>query len=71
MKVELTYFKRNGKYYTHGNYETEEIGLLEIWDEIKAMKADGKQPGLVDGATEFIVLVDVPDHPYRHPHLIL
>lgn len=70
-KVLLTYFRASGKYYTEGEYETKKTGLYEIWDEVENLKLLGTLPGLVEGANEFHISIDVPDHPHRHPHLIL
>lgn len=71
MKVLLTYFKPTGKYYSEGDYETSKTDLWKIWNEIKEMVLKGQLPGLVEGAREFIVSVNVPDHPHNHPHLDL
>lgn len=72
MQVNLTYFKRTGKYYTDGSFDIrEDASLSEIWDLVRLMKISGELPGLVKGATEFIISIDVPDHPHNHPHLIL
>jgi hypothetical protein len=83
MKVQLRYFKPSGKWYADGEYETQvpdsaiELipgvrgpALFRIWEEVAAMKADRTLPGLRSGHSDFTVLVDVPDHPHRHPHLI-
>jgi hypothetical protein len=71
--VKVTYFKRSGKYYTHCEYETEEVSLLSIWSEVIRMKENGTLPGLSSGGvdSEFIISVDVPDHPNNHPKLIV
>lgn len=71
MEVKLTYFKESGKYYSGGSYEAENKPLFEIWDEVREMQAAGKLPGLVSGATEFIISVDVPEHEHAHPRLII
>lgn len=71
MKVNLVYFKHSGKYYSDAQYFTGEEDLWMIWNEVEEKLIDGKLPGLVDGAREFIVSVDVPEHPYNHPHLII
>jgi hypothetical protein len=86
MLVKLTYFKPTGKYYTSGEYTTEippiQLGnsvqgavhgppLWKVWDEVKGMLEAKRLPGLVDGHSDFWVLVDVPDHPHNHPHLVL
>lgn len=71
MKVQLTYFKSGGKYYSDGEYETEKEQLWEIWDEIREMLKKGKKPGLIDGPNEFHVLVNVAGHKHEHPCLII
>ena len=76
-KVELTYFKKSGKYYTTGEYEVDsEKSLNEIWDDVKEMRLGGRLPGLSlrdaeGGHTEFIVLVDAPSHAHNHPKLLM
>ena len=37
MRVHITYFKRSGKYYTDGSYETKLTNTWDIFAEIKAM----------------------------------
>lgn len=69
--VHLIYFKRTGKYYSEGEYISHKRYLFEIWDEVEEMFKQGQRPGLVDGANEFYVLVEVPGHPQEHPRLIL
>lgn len=70
MKVKLTYFKLSGKYYHNDEYDTSEIDLWKIWNEVEEMLLQGRLPGLVDGAKKFMVLVDVPEHKFNHPHII-
>jgi len=70
MRVDLTYFKPSGKYYSNGEYDTVKTGLWEIFAEVEQMRNEGRLPDLVEGAKEFAVLVDVPEHPHRHPALI-
>lgn len=71
MKVKLTYFKQSGKYYSEGEYDTEKEYLFKVFEEVKKMAEDGCLPGLMSGRSEFHVLIDVPDHPHNHPHLVL
>jgi len=71
MKVKLVYYKPNGKYYHDDEYETNEKELWMIWNEVEDKLLSGHLPGLVDGAREFIVSVDVPEHKHNHPHLII
>ncbi len=70
-RVKLTYFKQSGKYYSDGEYWSGKLALYEIWEEVNEMLSSGKRPGLVNGKNEFYVTVDVPEHPHRHPHLII
>lgn len=71
-KVELTYFKRtSGKYYSDGSYISNKEHLIEIWEEVEKMLACKRLPGLINGASEYHVLVNVPEHPHDHPKLIL
>lgn len=71
MNVNLTYFKSSGKYYSNGRYTTHKQQLFEIWGEVRNMQVRKELPGLSPGHSDFIISVDVPDHPHRHPHLIL
>ena len=71
MKVNLIYFKRTGKFYSEGTYETKETNLGNIWEEVSTMRNNKNLPGLVVGCSDFIVSIDVPDHPYNHPHLFI
>jgi hypothetical protein len=68
--VKITYFKKSGKYYTDGEYTTQMLQMYEIWEELQQMFDNGKRPGLVDGVLEFYAVVEVPNHPHNHPHLI-
>jgi hypothetical protein len=68
MLVKLTYFKRSGKYYWDGNYQTTKKELFEIWEEVRDMSI---HPGLIGKWSEGIIDVDVPRHKNRHPHLIV
>lgn len=71
MKVNLTYYKQTGKYYTEGSYETGKVCLFEIFNEVRQKVQDRILPGLVEGCSEFIVGIDVPNHPHNHPRLII
>ena len=71
MKVLLTYFKLTGKFYASGEYETTLKDLGEIWNEVSEMLNPGRLPGLIEGHSQFFVTVNVPDHEYNHPHLVM
>ena len=68
--ITVTYFKYSGKYYSEGNYLTEDPHLFTILDTLIAELKAGRNPGLVEGAMKrnhFDVLVTGEDIP---PHLI-
>ncbi len=74
MQVQLTYFRstnRSGKYYTEGFYETEKEHMFEIWEEVREMLEKRNLPGLVAGHDPYYVLVDVKEHPFYCPHLLV
>ncbi len=71
MVVELTYFKKGtGKYYSKSIYHTDETDMEDIYYDVSRKLKNGKLPGLSVGATDFIVLVNVPDHVYNTMKLI-
>lgn len=72
IQVKLTYFKPNGKFYTQGDFwmKGEGVRLDEIFDLVEQKAIAYKLPGLKEGHSDFVVLVDVPHHPHNHPHLI-
>lgn len=70
-KVQLTYFKESGKYYSDGEYVSEQEDLGKIWEEVAEMFKRGKRPGLVDGKQGFNTLVNLPDHPHAYPRIIM
>lgn len=62
MKVELMYFKpESGKFYTSGEYDSAFDEAWEIFHEVKGFRDAGRLPGLRAGATDFDVLVDIPN----------
>lgn len=62
MKVELMYFKpESGKFYTSGEYDSAYKEAWEIFAEVRAMAKAKALPGLREGASNFDILVDVPD----------
>lgn len=70
MKVILTYFRLNGKYYADGEYDTDVVHLFQIFEQVDRLRRERKLPGLKAGHSPFIVLVDVPDHEHNHPALL-
>lgn len=71
MKVNLEYFKKTGRYYSECSYVTTKEHLYEIFEEVRNLKEAKMLPGLVKGHSEFIVHIDVPEHPNNHPKLIV
>ena len=70
FKVELTYFKKSGKYYSEGEFVVyNDCSLIDIWNQVEALQELGSLPGLTEGTREFIILVNVPGHPHEHPKL--
>lgn len=69
-RVDLTYFRTTGKFYSEGSYETTVQHLWQIWEEVDRMRRERRLPGLQEGHSNYIVLVDVPDHEHNHPVLI-
>ncbi len=70
MKVKLTYFKNDGKYYSTGEYETQWKEMYQIFEQVKKLAELRKLPGLIEDHSYFHVLIDVPEHDNNHPHLI-
>jgi hypothetical protein len=71
MTVKLTYFKPSGNYYWDDEYQTNKEDMFEIASEVRTLRDIGHLPGLVQGHSKFIVLIDVPEHPHNHPILIV
>jgi hypothetical protein len=71
MKVLLTHFKPSGKYYTHGEYETDKTELFAIHQQVAGFAQHNMLPGLAPDHSDFFTLVGVPDHPHDHPHLVV
>jgi hypothetical protein len=72
MKAKLTYFKDTGKYYGEGEMEIDDPNrpLFEVWAQVRHLMKLQRLPGLVENHSNFIVLVNVPDHPHDHPRLM-
>ena len=71
MTVKLTYFRKSGKFYSEGSYVTtlEDIDAIET--EVWNMLFRGNRPGLTKGKHKLITLVEVPEHRFSVPYLIL
>lgn len=70
-KVYLDYFKKSGKWYESGEYTSDKEHLFEIWDEVIDKSNTGELPNLKGSGSNYFITVDVPDHPYSHPKLIV
>ena len=70
-KVNLTYYKESGKYYSSGEYVSTEWELFAIFNDVAALMRTRQLPHLVEGHSDFYATIDVPEHPYNHPHLFL
>jgi hypothetical protein len=71
LTCHLTYFKKRGKFYDEAKFPVDSsMQLFKIWEMVEDMRNRGRLPGLVDGAKEFVILVNVPGHRHEHPRLI-
>ena len=71
MKVNLTYFKQSGKYYSSGSCDVpDSYAMYDIHKHVESLKLTRTLPDLGPGHSNFIVLIDVPDHEHNHPILI-
>lgn len=71
--VNMTYFKKSGKFYDEAWISVpSDMQLHQIWELVRRMRSEGRLEGLVEGAgREFMILVNVPGHPHEHPHIIV
>jgi len=71
MKVELTYFKESGKYYSGGTFlVSDDCEMFEIFKCVRELCIDQNLPGLISPCGFYHVLVNVPEHKNNHPCLI-
>jgi len=70
-KIQLTYFKKYGKYYSSGEFLSDKMYMFEIFDDVKLMKEQNKLPELQSGNWDGPILVDSKTHPNAYPGLIL
>lgn len=71
-KAQLIYFRQTGKFLATAELPTTIDGLLEIWEAVDDLRRLGRLPGLRVGAgRDLFILVDVPGHPQRVPHLVM
>lgn len=71
-KVLLTYFRQTGRFLATAETTINRSAMSEIWLEIDAMRRLGQLPGLRSGAgRDLLIVIDVPDHPQRVPHMVM
>jgi len=69
--IKLTYFKPSGKYYSEGEYKTDNAHVFQVIDEVKRMHTAGNLPGLGQGCGQgFFVHVNADEHPLGYPALL-
>lgn len=69
MKVNLTYFKLTGKYYSEAKYMSRYKEYWNVYKEVKDMMEERKLPGLNAYHSSYIVLVLCEHYPV--PQLLL
>jgi len=66
------YFRPKGKFLTTAETTIDHDEIVKIWEEIDELRRLGRLPGLRPGAgRDLFIVVDVPDHPQRVPHLVM
>jgi hypothetical protein len=61
--VKLTYFKATtGKYYGSADFGTNYLNTYDVFNEVRRAWVRRELPGLVQGHSPFIVLVETPNH---------
>jgi hypothetical protein len=79
MKVKLTYFKAHGggpgglggRYYSEGNFDVPYVEE-QYWraiEEVERMRDEKRLPGLVEGHSEYHVLITT--EPESVPHMLV
>lgn len=72
FRVVLSYFRPTGKYLASAETVIAHDAIAMIWEEIHEMRKLGRLPGLRPNAgRDLLIVVDVPDHPHRVPHLVM
>ena len=69
LKIELTYFKPSGKFYTNGEFLTDFCSFHTIVDMVEGMQKSGLLPGLMkDCGKQYHILIETPDVGGDGPH---
>ena len=61
MEIELTYFKKSGKYYSGETLQVATDKPWEIYEVVRNLLKARRLPGLIDGHDNYIVHVNIPD----------
>lgn len=64
MKVQIQYFKKNGTYYSEGEYETNVVTMADVFKEVVEKFRIGDCPGLKHNAVlrnQFSAYILVPE----------
>lgn len=70
-RAKLTYFKPSGKWYATTHYKVNQTVWHNIIEEIKKLKEQRKLPGLMEGHSDFYVLIDLKEgFDYLVPYLL-
>ena len=68
-KIELTYYKQTGKYYSSGDFVSMRDTFHEMIEDVRFMQRAGRLPGLADGCREFVVVIQAGE-PWGVSHLL-
>src|SRR4029077_5418505 len=71
-QVQLSYFRQTGKFLAAATMTTSREAIVEIWADVNDMRRLGRLPHLRPGTgRDLFIVVDVPDHPQRSPHMVM
>lgn len=74
-RINLTFFKTTGKYYSGADFEAEfpdGTPLFEVIDFVRNLRVKkDERTGLTSGGLSFYCVVNVPTHEHDHPSLLL
>jgi len=69
MKVNLTYFKASGKYYSSGSYNSDKEHMIDIVQEVKLMHDIRQLPDLCINHSDYNIHI-LPEFS-GYPHLLI
>jgi len=71
-RVHLNFFRLTGKFLTSAELIIDEVAIADIWEKVHELRRMGQLPGLrTNSGRDLFIVVDVPDHPQRVPHLVM